>query len=55
MYCLVTTVGLGPYNRDTVEMALYNLRRDPAESYDVQTLYPEVMEKIFSIAVEARR
>lgn len=44
----------GPYGRDTVSMALYDLRRDPGESYDVQALYPEVKEKILSIAAEAR-
>jgi arylsulfatase len=44
----------GPYSRDTVSMALYDLRRDPGESYDVQALYPEVKEKILSIAAEAR-
>ena len=44
----------GRYSRDTVSMALYNLRRDPGESYDVQTLYPEIKEKILSIADEAR-
>ncbi len=36
-------------------MALYNLRRDPGESYDVQKLYPDIKKKIISIAVEARK
>jgi arylsulfatase len=44
----------GPYRRDTVPMALYNLRRDPGEHYDVQELYPEVKDKILAIAAEAR-
>ena len=44
----------GPYNRDTVELALYNLRRDPGESYDVQDLYPDVVETIQGLAEEAR-
>ncbi len=45
----------GPYSRDTVALALYNLRRDPGESYDVQKLYPEIKKKLISIAVEARK
>lgn len=44
----------GPYSRDTVAMALYDLRRDPGETYDVQQLYPEIMEKVMKIAEEAR-
>lgn len=45
----------GPYRRDTVQLALYNLRRDPGEWYDVQELYPEVVEKITAVAKEARQ
>lgn len=44
----------GPYGRDTVKMALYNLRRDPGEHYDVQQLYPEVVDTIQAIAEGAR-
>ena len=44
----------GAYSRDTVDMALYNLRRDPGEAYDVQSLYPEVKQKILRLADEAR-
>ena len=44
----------GPYNRDTVELALYDLRRDPGESYDVQQLYPEITEKMMKLVEEAR-
>jgi arylsulfatase len=44
----------GPYRRDTVVMGLYDLRRDPGEYYDVQELYPEVIEEIMEIAEEAR-
>lgn len=35
-------------------MALYDLRRDPAERYDVQTLYPEVLAELQNIAEAAR-
>jgi arylsulfatase len=44
----------GPYSRDTVAMALYDLGRDPGETYDVQQLYPEIMEKVKEIVEEAR-
>ncbi len=44
----------GPYNRDTVEMALYNLRRDPGEYYDVQALYPDMVQTILTLAEDAR-
>ena len=44
----------GPYSRDTASLSLYNLRRDPGEYYDVQALYPEVVEEIQKIAIEAR-
>ena len=44
----------GPYSRDTVSMALYDLRRDPGEYYDVQELYPEVKSQIMALAKEAR-
>ncbi len=44
----------GPYSRDTVSIALYDLRRDPGETYDIQELYPEVVEEIQAIAREAR-
>lgn len=34
--------------------ALYDLRRDPGERYDVQSFYPEVMKELESIADSAR-
>ncbi|SFH00562.1 sulfatase family protein [Pedobacter insulae] len=37
-----------------VKMALYNLAHDPGEIYDVQTLYPEMVEKIMQYVEEAR-
>ncbi len=44
----------GPYNKDTTQLALYNLRRDPGEWYDVKSLYPEVVEDLMSVVNEAR-
>jgi arylsulfatase len=35
-------------------MALYDLRRDPSEQYDVQKLYPEIVAELQIIAEEAR-
>lgn len=35
-------------------LALYDLRRDPAERYDVQTLYPEVVAELQKLAETAR-
>ncbi|MDH3710951.1 MAG: sulfatase-like hydrolase/transferase, partial [Cyclobacteriaceae bacterium] len=44
----------GPYNKDTTGLALYDLRRDPGESYDVQELYPEVVDMMQDLANQAR-
>ena len=37
-----------------VKPALYDLRRDPGERYDVQDLYPEIVLELTKIADEAR-
>jgi arylsulfatase A-like enzyme len=37
-----------------VPMALYDLAHDPGEAYDVQKLYPEMVQKIFGLAEQAR-
>lgn len=44
----------GAYNRDTIKTALYDLRRDPGERYDVQSQYPEVVATLQQIAEQAR-
>lgn len=45
--------GTAPENRQ-YPMALYDLRRDPGERYDVQAQYPEVMNRLKQVADEAR-
>ncbi|MDI3320335.1 hypothetical protein [Pinibacter soli] len=35
-------------------LALYDLAHDPGEAYDVQTLYPDILQKLQSIAEQAR-
>jgi arylsulfatase A-like enzyme len=44
----------GKYARDTASFALYNLRRDPGEAYDVKELYPEVVAELEEFAELAR-
>ena len=36
------------------ELALYDLRRDPGERYDVKDSYPEIVEALQKLAEEAR-
>ena len=38
----------------TTGLALYNLRRDPGERYDVKALYPDIVKKLEAIANKAR-
>jgi arylsulfatase len=38
-----------------VPLALYDLRRDPGERYDVKDHYPEIVKELQELALKARR
>ncbi len=44
----------GPTAQAEAELALYDLRRDPGERYDVKGLYPEIVQELEIIANKAR-
>lgn len=44
----------GKQTKKTAVLALYDLAHDPGETYDVATLYPEIMKKMTDYAQEAR-
>ena len=44
----------GKTARHETGLALYNLRRDPGERYDVKSLYPEVVSELTKLADQAR-
>ncbi|MBS0010530.1 MAG: sulfatase [Bacteroidales bacterium] len=44
----------GPYSQGRAEYALYDLRRDPGERYDVKEQYPEIVQELEELAEEAR-
>ena len=44
----------GPYSKFTAEYALYNLRRDPGEEYNVKELYPKIVKELEDLAEIAR-
>ncbi|MFO7852482.1 MAG: sulfatase family protein [Bacteroidota bacterium] len=44
----------GPYSRGRAQYALYNLRRDPGERYDVKEQHPEILAQMEKLAEKAR-
>jgi arylsulfatase A-like enzyme len=44
----------GPYSQGKAEYALYNLRRDPGERYDVKEQHPEIVAAMEKLAEQAR-
>ncbi|MDR2388186.1 MAG: sulfatase [Tannerellaceae bacterium] len=44
----------GPTAEQDIDLSLYDLRRDPGESYDVKALYPDVLERLMLWVEEAR-
>lgn len=44
----------GSYGQGKTGMALYNMRTDPGERYDLKELYPEIVEKLIKLAERAR-
>ena len=44
----------GPTRQDTAKLALFNLRRDPGERYDVKEMYPDVVEELMKLVESAR-
>jgi arylsulfatase len=44
----------GAYANMTTDLALYDLRRDPGEEYDVKELHPEVVAYIQNLVDQAR-
>jgi arylsulfatase A-like enzyme len=44
----------GKQHKTNVGLALYDLRRDPGERYDVKSLYPDIVEQLQQLAEKAR-
>jgi arylsulfatase len=44
----------GPYSQGRAEYALYNLRRDPGERYDVKEQQPDILSELEKVAEQAR-
>jgi arylsulfatase len=44
----------GPYANEIAPLALYDLRRDPGEWYDVKDLYPDKVEELMQLVAKAR-
>ena len=45
----------GDYNKAHTGLALYDLRRDPGEHYDVKEMFPEVVKQLEALGDEARQ
>src|SRR5690606_20548707 len=46
----------GPYKNGSLDsLALYDLRRDPGERYNVIEMYPDIVEQLQQLADKARR
>ena len=45
----------GETNKGNTDYALYDLRRDPGERYDVKELYPEIVDELKKLADEMRQ
>lgn len=44
----------GKISQVSIPLALYDLRHDPSERYDLQELYPEIVEELQNLATKAR-
>jgi arylsulfatase len=44
----------GKTGQAEIQLSLYDLRRDPGERFDVKEMYPEVVERLSTIAEKAR-
>ncbi len=44
----------GPYANAVTGLALYDLRRDPGEQYDVKEMYPEILSQMEKMVADAR-
>lgn len=45
----------GPTKQAKTDLALYDLRRDPGERYDVQEENPEIVAELSALAKEVRK
>ena len=45
----------GETGQSEAELALYDLRRDPGERYDVKEVYPEIVKQLQEVAEQARQ
>lgn len=45
----------GKYSRDSVRLALYDLRTDPGETLDVKDKHPEIVQQLMTVADKYRK